>query len=455
MTTPEPVEPAGAPATGRASGEASLVRAMGVAALTAGIVNVTIGGGIFRLPAGAADALGAAAPLAYLVCAAAMALIVLCFAEAGSRVSLTGGLYAYVEVAFGPLLGFLTGIFLWASMTSALAAVATFFADSLAALLPALEGATARGLVIALVIGGLAGLNVLGVRGASRFNTAMTVAKLLPLLLLVVLGVGAVRGEHLAWDAAPGADRLAGASAFLIFAFLGVESALVPSGEVRDPARTVPRALFLAMGVVTLVYVAVHLVAQGILGPALAGQRTPLAEAAGVAMGGWGRTLVLVGSAISMFGYVSGMTLGVPRQLYAFARDGFLPAVLARVHPAWRTPHWAIVAQAVVTIALALSGGFERLALLANGAGLVAYAACCAASWELRRRNVQSGGTPFRLPAAGVVPVLALAIIAWLLTGISRAEWAAMGVALVAALALYGIARARGLRGAAAARADR
>src|SRR5688500_17207983 len=170
-------------ATSAARPEASLVRALGTWGLAAGIVNVTIGGGIFRLPAGAANALGAAAPLAYVVCAIAMGLIVLCFAEAGSRVSLTGGLYAYVEIAFGPFLGFVTGVMLWASMSAALAAVSTFFADSLVALVPAIGAGTGRTVALLVALALLALLNVLGVRGASRFNAAMTVAKLLPLAI--------------------------------------------------------------------------------------------------------------------------------------------------------------------------------------------------------------------------------------------------------------------------------
>jgi amino acid transporter len=430
--------------------ERSLVRALGTWGLAAGIVNVTIGGGIFRLPAGAADALGSAAPLAYVACAVTMALIVLCFAEAGSRVSLTGGLYAYVEVAFGSLAGFVVGVLLWASMTSALAAVATFFADSLGALMPALAGRGARAAALVAVLAALTLLNVRGVRGASRFNSFMTAAKLVPLVLFVALGVAAVRGTHLEIGALPSPSGLAGASAFLIFAFLGVEAGLVPSGEVRDPARTVPRGVFVALLAVTVVYLAVHTVAQGVLGPALAGERTPVADAAGVAIGGWGRTLILVGSAVSMFGYVSGMTLAVPRALYAFARDGFLPRPVAAIHPRFRTPHVAIVAQAAITGALAITGQFERLALLANGAGLIGYAACCAAVWELRRRDVrQGGGVPFRSPLGVVTPALALAAIAWLLIGIPAREWQAVGVTIVVAVALFAVTRGR--RAAAAA----
>jgi amino acid transporter len=418
------------------------VRALGTWGLAASIVNVTIGGGIFRLPAGAADALGPAAPLAYVLCAVAMGLIVVCFAEAGSRVSLTGGLYAYVEVAFGPLLGFLTGVMLWASMSAALAAVSTFFADGVVALVPALGAGAGRAAALLVVLAALALLNVRGVRGASRFNAVMTAAKLVPLALFVLLGAAAVRGANLAVAQAPTTDALARGSAFLLFAFLGVEAALVPSGEVREPARTVPRALFLAMVAVTLVYVAVHVVTQGVLGPALAASRTPVADAAGLALGPAGRTLILVGSTISMFGYVSGMTLGVPRILYAFGRDGFLPAAFARIHPAYKTPHVAIVAQALLTAALALTGGFERLALVANGAALVAYAACCAAAWQLRRRDVrQGGGLPFRTPFGAVAPALALLVIAFLLSGLSRQEWGALGVVLAVSLPAFFLAR--------------
>lgn len=423
--------------------EGGLVRVVGTWGLAAAIVNVTIGGGIFRLPTGAAAALGAAAPIAYVVCAVAMGLIVLCFAEAGSRVSLTGSVYAYVEVAFGPFAGFVTGVMLWVGITLALSAVSTFFADSLGALDPALASHGGHALSLAIVLAALAVLNILGVRGANRFNAAMTIAKLLPLALLIVVGAFAVHAANLAWTQAPELPAVGRASTLLLFAFLGVETALVPGGEVRDPARTVPRAIFLAMAAVTVVYLGVQLVTQGILGAALAHEQTPLAAAAGVVLGGWGRTLILVGSTVSMFGYVSGTTMAVPRMLFAFARDGFLPARLAWVHPRFRTPVWAIVAQTVLVFLLAATGVFETLAIVANGSVLLVYAACCVAAWELRRRDVRSGGVPFRVPAAGVIPFLALAIIAWLLASLTRGEWLAIGAVVVVSVVLYLVAAGR------------
>ena len=420
----------------RIEGERGLARVIGRWGLAAGIVNVTVGGGIFRLPSGVAAEVGAGAPLAYLACTIAMGLIVLCFADAGSRVSMTGGPYAYVETAFGPFVGFVSGVLLWVGITLAVSAVSSFFADSLVALVPAL-GVTGRAIAITVVLVVLAAANVRGVRGVTRFNAAATVAKLLPLLLLIVAGLVTMRWSNLVWTAPPSAAAVSRASVLLVFAFLGVESALVPSGEVDDPARTVPRAIFGAMTVVALLYVAIQVVAQGLLGAALPGDATPLASAASVALGPAGRTLILVGSTVSMFAYVSGMTLAVPRMLFAFGRDGFLPGALASVHPRWRTPHVAIVVQTTIVLALALFARFEQLAVAANVTVLLVYAACCLAAAELRRRDVRSGGIPFRVPAGAAVPWLALLVIAGILWGLRAEEWRAAALVVAAAVVVY------------------
>jgi len=423
----------------RLSNEQSLVRAVGVWGLAANIVNLTIGGGIFRLPAAAASALGPAAPVAYLACAGAMLLIVSCFAEAGSRVSLTGGPYVYAGVAFGPFIGFLAGALLMAGVAVATAAVASFFADSVVALFPAIGGGAGRAALIVVVLSLLALINIAGLRGANRLNALMTVAKLAPLLILIVAGLVAMNWRNVAWKGAPPAAAVTRASAVMIFAFLGIESALIPSGEVRDPARTVPRAVFLAISAVAVIYLLVQLVAQGLLGPSLAGQKTPLAEAAAVAMGPTGRTLILVGSSVSMLGYLAGMTFASPRMLFAFARDRFLPAALGSVHPRFRTPHVAIVVQTIAIIALSATGSFEKLAMIANGSVLMVYAACCLGVLLLRRRGVHESGTPFTSPLTRFAPIAAVALIIWLLTGLSADEWKSIGLLIALLVALYAI----------------
>src|SRR6187397_2148710 len=142
--------------------ERSLVRAIGTWALAAGVINVTVGGGIFRLPADVAGALGAAAPLAYVACAVAMGLIVLCFAEAGSRVDLTGGPYAYVEIAFGPFAGFLAGVFLWITGAFATSAVAVVFTANVGQLVPAITGGAGRVVFLVALFAALTAVHVGG-----------------------------------------------------------------------------------------------------------------------------------------------------------------------------------------------------------------------------------------------------------------------------------------------------
>jgi amino acid transporter len=428
--------------TRASSSESSLLRSIGTFGLAASIVNVTIGAGIFRLPADMAGTLGATAPVAYLLCAIAMGLIVLCIAEAGSRVTMTGGPYAYVEVAFGPFVGFLAGFLLWMLLTFAMAAVATVLVASLGALVPVLASRGASAGVLVAIYAAFATINILGVERGARMNSALTVAKILPLLLLIAGGLFAIDPGNLAIVDPPDMPLLARSSLLLIFAFAGIEAAVVPGGEVKDPARTVPRAILVAMIAITALYAALQFVAQGVLGPALARSKAaPLAEAAGVALGGWARHLLLVGAVISMLGHAGAMILATPRMLFAFARDGMLPSALTRVHPVHRSPFIAILVQCALVLALAITSTFERLAILASLSTLVLYGTCCLATWQLRRHDVRAGGTPFRVPAPALVIALACLVIGWMLTSVTRAEWIAFAVVIAIAAAIFACRR--------------
>jgi amino acid transporter len=423
---------------------ATLVRAIGTFGLAAGIINITIGGGIFVLPATVAGTLGPSAPLAYLVCAVAMTLIVLCIADAGSRVSLTGGPYAYVGTAFGPYAAFLSGVLLWMLGVFATAAVANALANTAGALAPALAGTAMRIGLLAAALTFWAAINIYGVALGSRVNAAATIAKLAPLLLVAVGGAFFIRAEHLQADAVPAAAEIARTSLLLIFAFAGIESALVPSGEVQDPARTVPRAIALAMVTITVLYIALQVVAQGVLGDALVttGKDAPLAAAAGAALGGWARSVLLVGAAVSMFGYLGGMTLAMPRILFALAQDRLLPKVLGAVHPVYHSPHVAIVVQSAAALVLALSGTFERLAILANASALALYFGCALASWRLRQAGVKGDGTPIQIPGAAFIPWITCAVIIWLLTGLTSLEWLGFIICIGVASLIYQLTRA-------------
>src|ERR1700730_12237257 len=274
-----------------------LVRAIGTPALTANIINSTVGAGIFVLPALVAKGLGAAAPLAFIACAIAMVLFVTCFAIAGSRVSLTGGLYAYVEVAFGRYVGFLAGVLYCLTAVAAVAGVVNVFVDSIATLVPFLDSPIVRVVVMFLVYGVLVAINVRGVREGAGAVTVVTLAKLLPILLFICVGIFFIHPANITWSGWPGSKALGDSVVLLMFAFVGIEVALIPSGEVKNPSRTVPRAAYLALIITTVIYIMIQLVAQETLGSDLANHpNAPLAEGAAKFLGNVGHTILLAGA---------------------------------------------------------------------------------------------------------------------------------------------------------------
>ncbi|MDQ2768734.1 MAG: APC family permease, partial [Gemmatimonadota bacterium] len=248
----------------------TLERALGVRALAANIVNTIVGSGIFVLPAVVAAILGPAAVIAYIVCAALVALFGLCFAEIGSRVHASGGAYAYVEAAFGPYVGFSAGLLLGCAEMVASAAVATIFVGSLSALLPGRGGAVGRAALLILLYTVMAIANVRGVRTGARLMELLTASKLIPLALLIVAGLFVLHPAFLRWTGVPPLADIGRASLVLMFAFTGVEGPLTSSGEVKNSAYTVPRAVLLSLSTVALLYAGLQIVSQGVLGPALA-----------------------------------------------------------------------------------------------------------------------------------------------------------------------------------------
>jgi APA family basic amino acid/polyamine antiporter len=415
-----------------------LVRGIGLPSLTANIISSTIGAGIFVLPAAMARGLGPAAPLAFVCCAIAMVLFVTCFAIAGSRVSLTGGLYAYVEVAFGRYVGFLAGVLYGLTALGAVAGVVNVLVNSVAVIAPLLGEPLMRIVVMLLVYGSLVLINIRGVREGAGAVTVITFAKLLPLLLFIGAGIFFIHPANLTWSAWPGSKALGDSVILLIFAFVGIEVALIPSGEVKNPSRTVPRAAYLALVITTIIYIMIQLVAQGTLGPDLANYKdAPLAEAAAKFLGNIGRTILLAGATISAFGFVTSDILSSPRMIFAFGRDGALPAWFAHVHPRYHSPDVAIITYAVLAFALSVTGTFEKLAVLSNVAVLLMYLLCCAACWFLVQRDVRADGQPFNFPGMKIVPALAIIAIIWILAHASPWEFEVNGIVLAIASILY------------------
>jgi APA family basic amino acid/polyamine antiporter len=373
--------------------DTGLVRAVGTWGLTASTVNIIVGAGIFAVPAALAAGVGPYAPLAFIICAVAIGSVAICWAEGGSRLPTSGGAYGYIEAAFGPLVGYVAGTLLWFGDALACGGVTAALADVVVSVLPSQVRATAHAAVIIGAIGAIACVNIGGVARGARLVNAATLVKLIPLAVFVIAGAGALHTANYLPTAAPSTGGAGRALILALFAFTGMEVSLAASGEVAQPARTIPRALAMAMLFVTLLYVAVQVIAQGILGAALATSTVPLADAMARISPAL-RILMLVGAALSMLSWLSSDLLGTPRMLFASARDGRLPRLLGRLHPRSHAPHIAILTYSGLAVCLALSGTFAELAVLATLTSAVLYIAGCAAAWRLARRGVALAGPP-------------------------------------------------------------
>jgi APA family basic amino acid/polyamine antiporter len=414
--------------------DAGLVRAIGPWGLAANIINAVVGAGIFAVPGALAACLGSYAPLAFLVCGVAIGSVAICFAEGGSRMPTSGGAYGYVEAALGPLPGYVAGTLLWLGDVLACGSVAAALADAAVGLLPPPVQASAHAAVIIAVIGGVAFVNIGGVARGARLVDLATMLKLIPLVIFLIAGARAVHRANFVQTVEPSTQGMGRALILALFVVTGMEVSLSASGEVAQPARTIPRALAMALVSVTLLYVAIQITAQGILGASLSHSTLPLADAMARISPAL-RALMLAGAALSMFGFISSDILGSPRILFAFARDGLLPRVLGRVHPRSHAPHIAILCYAALAMGLALTGTFAELAVLSTLATAALYIAGCAGAWRLARNGVAQAGTPLNFRWLGTAMVAGITSMLVLIALASRAEiiglFAVVGVSAI------------------------
>jgi amino acid transporter len=423
----------------KAAQDEGLVRVIGVWALGLGVVNMVVGAGIFVLPGVVAAELGPAAILAYLACSVTVALVFLCFAEVGSRVSRSGGAYAYVEEAFGPFAGFIASILFWFGFTAlADAAITVIMVDSMAVAFPILGEAIPRAVFIIVLLVFLAVVNVRGVVAGVRLYIFNTLAKLVPLLLLMGAGLFVLNLEYLAIPEWPSLANVGAGAILLFFAFSGAESALNASGEIKDPGKTVPLGLLFGISGLLVLYVGLQTVAQGVLGPELANNtEAPLVAVATEVFGDWGGKMLIAGAVISIYATLSGDMLGGPRVVFASALDKNLPSPLGRVHPKYKTPHVSIIFFAGVIGVFALSGTFEYLAVVATGSLLLIDLGVSLAVLRLRQRDGLPQKDEFKLPFGPVIPLLSCAIVGWLLLQMPLNEAVSVAVLVGACVVVY------------------
>lgn len=414
-----------------------LRREIGILGLAANTLNRTIGAGIFVLPAFVASFLGETSILAYLFCGFLMMLIMLCFSEIGSKITVTGGAYAYIHAAFGPYAGFLANTMFWFVGILADAAIANAMADTLSVYFPILSQLPIRAVFFLIVFGLFTYINILGVKHGDNIVKITTLIKLIPLVVLIIAGFFGTTVENLKWHSMPSITKLGEASLLLFFAFAGGEASLNVSGELKNPQKVVPLGILSGMGAVVLFYILIQTVSQGVLGADLINQsEAPLAAVANKVIGPFGSTLMVVGAAFSMFAALSGSVLSYPRVIFAGATKGWMPPIMAKVHPKFATPYFAIITYAGLDFIFSISGGFKELAVIASASLLTVYLGVVLATIKLRlNENKKHDG--FRLPAGITIPILATISIIWFLSNLAIKEISSLAIFLVVLTIIY------------------
>ncbi|HEX3681277.1 MAG TPA: amino acid permease [Bryobacteraceae bacterium] len=400
-----------------------LVRAIGRWSLTALVVNSVIGSGVFGLPSTVAGLLGSLSPIAVLLAGAGMGVIFGCFAEVASRFQQAGGPYLYARAAFGRGMGIQMAWMLLLGQVAAPAANANLFVIYLGEFWPHARDPLPRALILTILVGVLAFINVRGVRAGTQVSNFFTAAKLLP--LFAVIGMGLFMLHTHSGGISPAAPLTITTSQWLkavlllVFAYGGFETALAPMGEAKDPRRDAPFALFAALLACTVIYALIQWVVVGVV-PEAAHSERPLADVARISVGSFGAGLVAVGALISFYGYLSAKILGMPRVTFALAEQGDFPEVFAAIHPRFHTPYVSILVFAALVWVFALSGEFKWNVTLSAVARLLYYGICSAALPVLRRKQIGNAG--FRLPAGNFFACLAVLMCAALVTRVDYGQ---------------------------------
>ena len=404
--------------------------------LTAIVIGSIVGADIYIASALTAGLLGPFAIVVWVIAAVFAIVIALVFASCSHHVPRVGGPFAFVSEAFDDFYGFLTGWSLWIAEMLALPVFALAFVQYLEYLVP-LDPAGALAVKAAFLFL-LTGVNILGVKAAGRVNDVLTVVKLLPILLVVVAGLGFFvlhPGPFLA-NYSPflplGLDALGPALVLVFWAYVGFELGTLPAGEVRDPARTIPRALVSGIAVVTLFYLSTNFVVYGIIPwQQLAVTATPLVLVGVVLLGSAGGLLMSVGALLSVSGSDESGILGSARLAYAMAIDGLFPRAFARLHPRFDTPWVVLVFEGLLAFILASFSGIRSLISFSVFTMAFAFLLTCCALVVLSRRGKQG------FPGERVLPWAGMAICLYLMYSTTLFDKIAGSLVILAGIPLY------------------
>ena len=415
--------------------DADLVRGIRRWDLVAIAINGIIGAGIFGLPSKVYSLIGTYSIIAFVACALVVALIILCFAEVSSRFDETGGPYLYAREAFAPAVAFEVGWLIWLARVTAFAANCNLMINYLSYFwLPATTPFW-RASIILLVVAVLAIINLLGIRQAAIVSNAFTIGKLIPIILFIAAGLFFLNPQAYEFGPSPTTGAFSQSVLLLVYAFTGFEMATIPAGEVRDPKKSLPRALLIALVLVAFLYIMIQIVCVGTL-PGLGQSQKPLADAGSRFLGTAGGAIISAGAIISITGNLNILLLSGSRLPFAMAEQKQLPAFVGSIHRKFFTPWVSILITAGLMLFLTLKSSFVAALTISTIARLVTYAATCIALPVFRARP-EVPAPAFRLPGGTVIAILSLLLIIWLLMNSTLAEAKVSAYAAGVGLLIY------------------
>ncbi|MDN3204121.1 APC family permease [Algoriphagus sediminis] len=411
------------------SSEKELKKDLGIWDVITNVLSISIGSGIFLLPALVYVILGHGSILAYIACGLIFLSLGLCFGEVSSRIDDTGGVYVYIERAFGPVAGFVANILYWFGVSAlACAALLNAMADIASTAFPAFEEFGPRFILFTLVLGVITFLSIRGIKNGMTLIKILTGIKVFAILALLVFGISSIQIENISWQGFPEFPKIGEASLLLIFAFLGGELSLVSTGEMKNPKRTAPLGFVLGIIGVIFIFCCLHLVVQGVLGDQLIeNQEAPLAELAKNIAGESAFFLLLTVSFIAVWSTFSSIFVMKTRVLYAGSADGLTPSVFSSIHPKFKTPVVAIVFLAILDLILAASGSFRFLLVLVTVASILMYLGVILAFFKFRLIRKNEDQNLFKVPLGYIVGTFAFVSLIWILFQSSSKElWASL-----------------------------
>jgi basic amino acid/polyamine antiporter, APA family len=412
------------------------------------VVGAIIGADIYVASAFGARLVGPFSLVVWIIAGAMAVIIALSFAQCASLLPKVGGPYAYAHAAWGPFAGFVVGWSLWLAEWMSLAVFPVAFTQYLMAL-PFLSGLnlTLQIIVKMLFVSFLIITNVVGVRAAGRTNDVLTIVKLAPLIFFAFIGIiyfflnfGTVNANYS--PLVPFGFGGFGLALVLIFwAYAGFEISTIPAEEIKEPAKTIPKAIILGISLVAIFYLVTNTLLLGVIKYGnLMSDNTPLVSATKNVLGSVptlaliGGLIVGIGALVSVAGSDESGMIGTSRLGYALAADGLFPRFFAKIHPKFGTPYLGIFVQAATALIAAVIGSLDTLIATSVLFLAIAYIATCASIYFLRRKGLTS---QFHLKGGMLIPILGIIFSVYLITQCTFIQLVLGVVLLVVGIPMY------------------